>query len=85
MLRWEFGFAHVQSVDEVLNEALLEYDGDEGGVGDSGAGTDDDVERDRRWLTPRTTLRFSCSPHMEVMALAQMEVRGALWEAFGIG
>ena len=68
MLRWEFDFADVQSVDGVLDEALPEDDGDEGGVGDSGADTDDD-EGERRWLTPKTSPRCPCSPQVEAIVL----------------
>ena len=42
-LWWQFDFADVQPGDEVLDEALLEDDGDEGCFGVSGAHADDYV------------------------------------------
>ena len=43
MLRCKFDFAVVQPAHELHDEALLEDDGDEGGVGNRGADTHDDV------------------------------------------
>ena len=53
-MRWKSDFAAGQSLDEVLEEALPEDDGDGGGVGDSGADTDDDVGGPKM-STPQTT------------------------------